>query len=281
MRQRLAPRNQRKIVMKKEIRETKEGIIQITTWDERWYAKSKMDEKTGLPIYEFVPSVTWIAGYYPKGIAFYKWLAQKGWDEAEAIKTAAGDKGSKVHFAITDLLAGKEVAMDGKYLNKTSGKEEELTLEEYECLMSFVDWFKKTKPKVLANELVVFNEEYGYAGTIDLIAEIDGEKYIIDVKTGANIWPEHELQISAYLHGQPEKHKLALLQLGYKRNKNGWKFTEIEDKFDLFLSARKIWQNECGEDRPRQKDFPLVLSLKEEKQKVADLPAVGRKINKK
>ena len=33
-----------------------------------------------------------IAGHYPKGIAFYKWLAEKGWDESQALKSAAGDK---------------------------------------------------------------------------------------------------------------------------------------------------------------------------------------------
>jgi hypothetical protein len=42
-----------------------------------------------------VPSVTWISGFWPKGIGFYKWLADKGWDEAEAAKQAAGDKNEK------------------------------------------------------------------------------------------------------------------------------------------------------------------------------------------
>jgi len=44
--------------MKKEIREVKKGIVQITCYDERWYAKETKDKKTGLPKYEFVPSVT-------------------------------------------------------------------------------------------------------------------------------------------------------------------------------------------------------------------------------
>ncbi len=45
--------------MKKEIREIKkkngEKILQITTYDERWYAKEILDPETGLPSYKFYP----------------------------------------------------------------------------------------------------------------------------------------------------------------------------------------------------------------------------------
>jgi hypothetical protein len=72
--------------MKKLIRnvDEKRGIVQITTYDERWYAHEVKDPITGIPTVIFVPSVTWVAESYPKGIGFYKWLADKGWDEAEA-----------------------------------------------------------------------------------------------------------------------------------------------------------------------------------------------------
>jgi hypothetical protein len=242
--------------MKKIIREIKEqGIVQITIADERWYQKGEL----------FVPSVTWITGHYPKGIAFYKWLADKSWDEAEAIKAAAGDKGSKVHNAIMDLIAGKKIDMDSKYLNPSSGETEELTLEEYECLMSFAEWFNANKPKVLHNEVVVFNEKEGYAGTVDLICKIGKEYWLIDFKTSQNVWPEYELQVSAYKHAlKNKKIKLAILQLGYRRNKSSYKFTEIEDKFDLFLAAKQIWANECANVEPKKKDYPssLLLNLK-------------------
>jgi hypothetical protein len=262
--------------MKKEIREIKNGIVQITTYDERWYAKPSIDEKTGLPVYKFVPSVTWIASYYPKGIGFYKWLANKGWDEAEAIKEMAGDKGSKVHQAITILLNGKEVKMGDYMMNIETGEMEELKVEEYECVMKFVEWFKETKPEILANEITAFSQDETFAGTIDIICRIDGQIYIVDIKTSQTIWPEHELQISAYSHlnlnleelkiskEEWDKRKLAILQLGYRRNNNGWKFTEISDKFDLFLATYKIWQNECEGVEPQQKDYPLYLTLKEE-----------------
>lgn len=246
------------------------GLVQITVANERWYAKPTENKDTKNPEYQFVPSVTWIAGCYPKGVPFYKWLADKGWDEAEAIKSAAGDKGSKVHSAIEDLIDGKEVKMDAKYLNRSTDKEEELTLEEWECLVSFARWFREVKPKVLSKELVVFDDEYGFAGTIDFVCEFGGQKYLIDFKTGQNIWPEYELQVSAYKEALKEKGKelkLAILQIGYRRNKDGYKFTEVEDKFSLFLAAKQIWHNEHGEEKPKVKDYPLSLQLEVKKAK--------------
>lgn len=271
--------------MKKQIEEikTEKGIvIRITTEDERFYCRVGKNPITGLPeIMQFVPSVTWISGFYPKGIAFYKWLAQKGWDEAEALKTAAGDKGSKIHLAIADLLGvdektkkPNEVKIDSKYLNKSTGQAEELTPDEYEAIISFKNWYEEEQPKeILGSEFVVFGD--GYAGTIDILyRKQDGRLVVLDVKSGQNIWPEYELQISAYVKalfmGEPIKGTVAgepimreLLQVGYKRNKSKFKVTEVPDRYDLFLSAKNIWSHETEGIQPLQRDFPLSISLAE------------------
>lgn len=270
--------------MRKEIREVdeKRGLIQVTIADERWYLKGILNEVTGIPEYTGVPSVTWIAGSYPKGLGFYKWLADKGWDEAESIKNAAGEKGSKVHLAIGSILAGLEVRIDSKFLNKSTGNEEELTLEECDCLISFINWKKSIEEeyvlKSIVSETTVFSDKYSYAGTVDWIIELIHKQtgvvsyWIIDFKTGQYIWKEYELQISAYKrtveNGEnnfPEikdvsNIKIAILQLGYRKNKNGYKFTEMTDKFDLFLTAQKIWKEEHGEEQPNKKDYPIILS---------------------
>jgi hypothetical protein len=77
-----------------------------------------------------------------------------------------------------------------------------------------------------------------------------------------------EAQISAYKQAFKEMGrnttgiKLAVLQLGYKKNKRGYKFTEIEDKFeDLFLPARKFWESATKNQSPKQYELPLELSL--------------------
>lgn len=279
--------------MRKEIRDVdeKRGIVQITIADERWYIKPSKDPVTGIPIMKEVPSVTWVAGHYPKSIQFYKWLADKGWNEAEALKNAAGNKGSKVHLALADILAEKEVRIDSKYPNRETGQMEELTLDEIECIKSFLDWKHDIEEDhtftPIAFEVVVFSDKYNYAGTIDLLCVLTDRKtklskyWLVDFKTGASIWPEYELQVSAYretiingenpFDGLPQGANLglAILQLGYSRTKLGYKFTEIEPQFDMFLAAQKIWAKETEGVSPKKKDYPIVLSKgKEEAIKV-------------
>jgi hypothetical protein len=240
----------------------KMGILRVQTTDERWYVRESTNTETGLPQYEFVPSVTWIAEHYPKGIAFYKWLANKGWDEAEAIKVAAGDKGSKVHQAICALIDGNVIKIDDKIPNPTTGADEEITLEEYEAVMSFVAWYKEAKPVIIKREFVVWGD--GYAGMVDLLCNIAGQLYLIDLKTSKYIWPSMELQVSAYAHALPKQEgtiKTAILQVGYRLNKKRFKFTEVADNYPEFLAAKTIWAKETKDIVPLQKDYPLQVSL--------------------
>lgn len=255
--------------MRKEVVvvDKEKGVYRVTTPDERWYMHEEINKETGLPEFVYKPSITWIAGFYPKGIAFYKWLANKGWDEAEAAKSAAGDKGSKVHKAIENLIAGGTITMEDLYTNNSTGQAEELSVEEYECLMAFTNWANDVKPTFILGELTVESDAYQFAGTVDCVAKIGETVYIIDFKTGQHIWPEYELQISAYKQALREMGrkvddvKLAFLQVGYRKNKKCYKFTEVEDKFELFLHAKAIWANECEGQKPKQAEYPLKLKI--------------------
>jgi hypothetical protein len=248
----------------------KDGKIQITTIDERWYARQAVNKITGLPEYDYIPSVTWIAGYYPKGIAFYKWLANTGWDEAEAIKSAAGDKGSRVHQATEIIDCGGTINIGAQFIDRKTDMLADLTIEEVDCILSFCRWLDETKPVLLASEMTVFGD--GHAGTLDRIYKINNQVHIVDIKTSQTIWEEHILQVSAYSHSdldykgiglteaEWQARKLAILQLGYRKNKAGFKYTEIPDKYDMFKTAMSIWKNENSGSKPKQKDYPLVLA---------------------
>lgn len=259
--------------MQKEIRviDQSKGIVQITTPDERYYSISTTNAKTGLPEYQYIPSVTWIAGYYPKGIAFYKWLADKGWDDSQALKISAGNRGSRVH-AVTEILeSGGEFDITTQ-VESVDGTRQELDALELTAVNSFINWHVETKPVCLAKELTVFGD--GYAGTIDRIYLIDGKVWIVDLKTSKQIWEEMILQISAYAHASvdieqlgitPEQWAnkgLAILQIGYCMNKRGWKLTEVEDKIQLFKMAQAIHANENPASKPKQIEIPLKLKLK-------------------
>ncbi len=274
----------------------KRGLVQVTAWDERHYLKPRKNPDTGIPEYLAVPSVTWITSYYWKSPYLTKWIADKGYDEAEAIKKAAGDKGSRVHLALEMILSGEEFRIDTKVLNKTTGEMQELSYEELLCVKSFLDWKRDTEQDYLiesiAVEVVVFSEIHGYAGTVDWVARLtpkpEGKNpfklggptvYVIDHKTSKQVWREHELQISAYRMALENGEnplfennstkivdlsglKTAILQVGYDRNKAGYKFTEVDDAFPLFKVAQQIWKAEVGDNTPgfTKRDFPIVLS---------------------
>lgn len=285
--------------MKKVIRKVNEelGIVQVTIADERHYLFEDKDEKTGLPMIVDVPSVTWVCSFYPKGVFFYKWLAEKGWDEAEAIKSAAGDKGSKIHEAIEAINRGEEVKIDSRFLNRSSGELEELTLEECDALIAYIDWKKKTKPIQLLGEFTLRSKRHNIAGTLDYLYKLetdpDGTIRLLDFKSGQNTWPEHRLQLSAYkkmlvemmLASEVEidglrfseevgprdvKVILEILQVGYRKNKLGWKLTEYEDGWELFQAAQTIWASETGNAHPKKIDYPLIISPKVETQEIIE-----------
>lgn len=258
--------------MIKEIKviDKEKNIVRITCSDERWYAVPGANSSTGLPEFKYLPSSTWIADYYPKGIGFFKWLASKGWDESQAQKESAGERGTKIHKSI-DFL--EEM---GAFPIDTVIDGDELSADELEAIMAFSSWWNENKPEVLARELVVFGD--GYAGTLDRIYRINGQVYIVDFKTSQHIWESMLLQISSYSHARIdykllgitdkewEDRKLAVLQVGYKMNKKRYKFTEIPDKYELFKVARLIWENENSKSEVRQMNFPLVIKLEKQKE---------------
>ncbi len=53
---------------------------------------------------------------------------------------------------------------------------------------------------------------------------------------------------------------LAILQVGYKRNKAMFKWNELEDKFKLFTHAKAIWANENENEKPKVRDYPIIIS---------------------
>jgi len=261
--------------MQKEIREliTKDGqkIWQITTNDERFYGKQTTNPTTGLPEIIWLPSVTWIKNYYYTSPYLVRWIADKGLTESERIKKEAGTKGDKIHQATEQLEKDGEIRIEDKFLNKETGQMEELTAEELEAVISYKDFIDDTNAEILANEMTVFSEKY--AGTLDRIFRINGQIYIIDLKSSQSIRKDMIIQLSAYSHTEIDytglgitdeewkARKLAVLQLGYQKNSKKYKFTEIEDRYDLFKLAYSVWQEENPDAKPKQRDFPLVIKL--------------------
>lgn len=239
----------------------KDGVVQITTLDERWYGFQENE-------WEYVPSVTWITSYYPKGRGYEKWLMDKGADESEKIKMEAGDRGTIVHHAVEKLILEGRLKMDDVVKDR-EGVERQMTPDEYYCVVTFSQWYESVgKPKALAVERTVRSKKYGYAGTLDYIFGMDGKNILLDLKTSKSVFPSHELQVSALKQACVEENLkvdgLGILQVGYTLNKSKhFKFTEIEDQLPLFLATKQIWAKENDGSMPPQKDYPLELNIQQ------------------
>lgn len=276
--------------MKREIKKiitiNGEKVCRITCPDERWYGKEVKGKET-----EWLPSSTWVKSYYYTSPYLIKWIAGKGMTEAERIKKEAGTRGDKIHQATEDIDKGLGIKINAKYLNKENGEMEELNADELMAIMSYRDYIDEVKPELLANEMVVFAKKY--AGTLDRIFRIIGQIWIVDIKTSKSIQKDMILQNSSYSHADidfkalgitPKEwktRKLAILQIGYTRNKKRYKFTEVQDRYDLFELAYKTWKEENPDSKPKQRDLPLVIKSEFRTKKVVKKKVKKTKKKKK
>jgi hypothetical protein len=107
-------------------------------------------------------------------------------------KKSAGEMGSFVHNFLDHYFKGENPPIP---VNK----------ELRESVNKFMQLVEKHSIKVLSSEQVCFSNKYKYVGTLDAIVKMDGKLYILDIKTGKNIYPEFFIQTSAYRYARSEE----------------------------------------------------------------------------
>ncbi len=110
--------------------------------------------------------------------------------------TKAGEIGTQVHKLIEWTLKAK--------LLKEVGPSPAITDKAMWCFSLFEKWAKKVNLKPILMEQTVYSKTYGYAGTLDLLAEVDGKMTVVDFKTGKAVYLEAHLQNVAYQHALQE-----------------------------------------------------------------------------
>lgn len=127
--------------------------------------------------------------------------------EANKLMVEAQERGTRVHKAC-------ELYVDYGDLDRAI-VDAELGNEEVGYLISFAEWLEKNEVEVIETELFV-SSEYGYAGRLDLIVKLDGDIWIVDIKTGAHR-PSHGLQLKfyeqAYKEATGEPSRMGVLRL--------------------------------------------------------------------
>jgi hypothetical protein len=102
----------------------------------------------------------------------------------------AGEIGTQVHELIEWNLR--------QSLGQKVGPEPRVTDKAQWAFMAFQDWAQSVSLKPIFIEQMVFSRTHKYAGTMDLLAEVNGVLSLVDFKTGKSIYAEAYLQNVAY-----------------------------------------------------------------------------------
>ena len=235
----------------------------INILDQRFYKRKD----------KYYPSVTSILQYMPKGKFFETWLKDVG-HNADIIAGKAAEEGTQTHNAIENYLAGEEIS----WLDETGNAK--FSLEVWKMILKFTEFWTKYKPILISSEQHLFSDEYEYAGTSDLVVELDGKLWLLDIKTSNSLHTSYDLQLAAYVKAWNESNEKKIDNIGIiwlkssKRGEDksgkkiqgkGWELYEsprsIEENFDLFKSIYTIYKLENPSPEPILNSLPLKIKL--------------------
>jgi len=238
-------------------------LKQINFLDRRVY-------KRGEGVY--YPSVTTILQYMPKNKFFETWMKDVG-HNADLIMRKAGKEGTQVHEAAEDLVEGKEVSWMDDY---GRAKYSQLV---WEMILRFADFWKTHKPELISSEQFVWSDEHKFAGTADIVCKMNGEVWLIDIKTSNSIHKSYDLQLASYAKGLEESRgikidRTAILWLkaqsrGPSKQKKviqgkGWKLLQIDEidkNFELFKLIYKLYELENPNTEPIYNSYPTTVKV--------------------
>ncbi len=163
------------------ILEVSDDHKQITMPDSRYYRRNG----------KYYPSITYVLQYYPKGKYFENWLKQVGY-ASEYIVKKASEEGTQVHNLVEKYLNGEEL----HYLSKNG--DPMYAPDVWQMFLRFTEFWETYNPKLIETEVHLFSDELKVAGTCDLICEIDGKLWLLDVKTSNHMQTTYELQTAVY-----------------------------------------------------------------------------------
>jgi hypothetical protein len=154
----------------------------------------------------------------------------------------AADIGSQVHALIEWTLRAE--------LLYAAGPSPRITDKAQWAFMAWEDWKKSVHLKPIAIEQVVWSDAHGYAGTLDLLAEVNGELSVLDWKTGKAVYAESHLQNAAYRHairemGHGDPVRGLVIRLPKTETDPNFEVVEAaaeETSFEVFLHAKRLWE---------------------------------------
>ena len=247
---------------KKDIKKSYNRILevsadaqQITLPDSRYYRRNG----------KYYPSVTYVLGYYPKGKFFENWLKQVGFASDYIVKKAA-EEGTQVHELCESYLNGEDLNFLDAY-----GRPQ-YNPDVWQMFLRFVEFWEEFKPTLIETEVHLFSDVLEIAGTCDLIVEINGEIWLLDIKTSNQLQLTYELQTAVYGQCYEECFGKKIDRYGIlwvksskrkaakgKMQGKGWEIVEstrtFEENIDIFKTVKRLFDLENPTHSPIFTEF--------------------------
>ncbi len=166
--------------------------------------------------------------------------------------TKASEIGSQVHALVEWTLLGE--------LGLLPGPAPSISPAAAGAFSAWQKWRETVKLKPIAVEQTVWSRKHGFAGTLDLLAEVNGELAVVDWKTGKAVYSEAHLQNAAYRmgiremgHGNPVKGYIVRLP----KNEADPQFEAVEadneeSSFRIFLNVLELWKWNQAKEQARE-----------------------------
>ena len=108
-----------------------------------------------------------------------------GWDAWSNMMNEKAERGTLVHELCCRMAAGQEISS--------------LDYDEdvIKRLLSFRQFWMQHEPKIIAMEMPLIHPNCSWAGRPDLILQVQGENWLVDIKTGSP-WDTYPIQLQAY-----------------------------------------------------------------------------------
>jgi hypothetical protein len=157
------------------------------------------------------------------------------------IRDEKGEEGTAVHRAADRYAKTGEIPRLKDYSSEVQPK-----------IKALANFLLDVRPKILKSEERVASLEYKYAGTFDWLIDIEGQRGIVDLKTGKRPYPDSQWpQLAAYEQAHVEcgadpTNFQAILHLGADGQ---YEFQESTDTFDDFLVLLRHYESMKARER--------------------------------
>jgi ATP-dependent exoDNAse (exonuclease V) beta subunit len=134
----------------------------------------------------------------------------------------------------------------------------QMMTEYVAAIHNFLKFTSKYSIAPVESEIQVYHKKYKYAGTVDLIADVDGVSTIIDFKTSSRVRKNYEAQLVAYKRallsydGDPFKVRncrLLIVKLNFENDLLVWSVADEGKAWALFYKAIDAFQRKYRQEK--------------------------------